>query len=270
MATEYKLSYTASEIDEILGTVGENTSNIYQLQTNKADRTELESAVSMAMEDEKGSIVKLLIDELQGLPVFGIVDENNTITITSQLSSGVYTLKYEDEDGALTDVGAITIGVSGEEIQPTYTNLFNPAEASLNTRYSLGGGTLNSAATGYVLSAEIPCTLSADTEKILRIRGADNALTNGNSAVCYFLSNHEWNLPTDASTNGYAIKFVNTTVYNDDNGDSYVKLGYTANAFDSALADNAYIRIQLYISSSSITTDDIQNIIITIDEPITD
>lgn len=62
-----------------------------------------------AIENEKGNIAQLIINELQGLPVFGVVDENNTITVTSQLSGGTYTLMYENEDGTLLQVGTITV-----------------------------------------------------------------------------------------------------------------------------------------------------------------
>ena len=67
-------------------------------------------------------------------------------------------------------------------------------------------------------------------------------------------------------------------VYTDENGDAYIKLGYinstkgnsATEAFDSAMTATTYIRLQIYISDSTITQSDIENIIITIDEPITD
>lgn len=71
-------------------------------------------------EDMKAVIVSELIAELQGLPVFGVVDENNTITVTSQLSDGTYTLMYENADGTLEAIGTITVG-NGEVVE--YTNL---------------------------------------------------------------------------------------------------------------------------------------------------
>ena len=40
MATEYKLSYTASEIDEKLGKIDENTTNISKLSEDIADLKE--------------------------------------------------------------------------------------------------------------------------------------------------------------------------------------------------------------------------------------
>lgn len=89
------------------------------------------------MDDLKAEIVQEIIRELQGLPVFGVVDENNIITVTSQLSDGTYTLKYENADGTTTEIGTITVGTgtgdgsggddSGETEEPdtptvSYTN----------------------------------------------------------------------------------------------------------------------------------------------------
>jgi hypothetical protein len=71
-------------------------------------------------EDLKNDIVQSIIAELQGLPVFGVVDENNTITVTSQLSDGTYTLMYENADGTLEAIGTITVG-NGDVVE--YTNL---------------------------------------------------------------------------------------------------------------------------------------------------
>lgn len=83
----------------------------------EADKLEIAQTVE---ENAKGDIVQSIIEELQGLPVFGVVDENNIIKVTSQLSDGTYILKYENEDGTLEVIGTITVG-NGEVIE--YTNL---------------------------------------------------------------------------------------------------------------------------------------------------
>lgn len=61
-------------------------------------------------DDAKGIIVQELIAELQGLPIFGVVDENNTVTVTSLLANGTYALKYENADGSTTKIGSIIVG----------------------------------------------------------------------------------------------------------------------------------------------------------------
>lgn len=104
--------------------VGVSYEEFEQVKKQIADQNgRIAEAVDTEIENEKGNIVNLLIAELQGLPVFGVVDANNNITVTSQLSSGTYTLKYENEDGTLTDVGTITI----EEGEVPIINLLSTA-----------------------------------------------------------------------------------------------------------------------------------------------
>ena len=55
------------------------------------------------------SIVQLLIQELQGLPMFGVFDGTSTITLTNMLPSGTYTLKHKDSSGVVQDIGTATI-----------------------------------------------------------------------------------------------------------------------------------------------------------------
>lgn len=65
-------------------------------------------------EAELEAIVQDVITAL-GTPVFGRVDGNNNIILTGELADGTYTLKYEDAEGNVTEVGTIsTIETSGE------------------------------------------------------------------------------------------------------------------------------------------------------------
>lgn len=77
--------------------------------TSGVSESQLEDVVKSKIEDEKGTVVQLLIDELQGLPVFGVVDEDNTITVTSMLSAGTYSLCYENEDESLVGIGSLVV-----------------------------------------------------------------------------------------------------------------------------------------------------------------
>lgn len=222
-------------------------------------------------------IVQAVIVALKGESdaVFGVVDDANNITISGSLESGTYTLKYENADGTTTEIGTFTLG-EGEIA--TYTNLFNPATASINTRYSNSSGTINNSATGYVLTDYIPVTIPSGSEKKLYIKGA--SLKTANSTVLYFISSKQFNQLTNAGTMGVGVGTANgwSNVYTDENGNEYIKLGYcnatqndsSSEIFDANLTDTAYIRVQFQLSSGSITADDIKDIIITIDEPITD
>lgn len=88
-----------------------------EFASDLSDVGNVQSLVATSVENEKGNIINSILTQLQGLPVFGVVDENNQITVTSQLSDGVYTLKYENADGTYSDIGTITVG-SGEKPEP--------------------------------------------------------------------------------------------------------------------------------------------------------
>lgn len=57
-------------------------------------------------EADQEDIVQQVITAL-GTPVFGRVDEDNNIILTGELAEGVYTLKYEDADGNVTEIGTL-------------------------------------------------------------------------------------------------------------------------------------------------------------------
>lgn len=67
---------------------------------------------------DQESIVQDVIAAL-GTPVFGRVDAENNIILTGALADGTYTLKYEDADGNVTEIGKI--------ITAAFTNLADPA-----------------------------------------------------------------------------------------------------------------------------------------------
>lgn len=56
-----------------------------------------------------GSIDEVVAEVLArlGTPVFGRVDANNNIILTGELTDGTYTLKYEDAEGNVTEIGTL-------------------------------------------------------------------------------------------------------------------------------------------------------------------
>ena len=70
-------------------------------------------------EADQEDIVQQVIAAL-GTPVFGRVDADNNIILTGELADGTYTLKYEDADGNVTEIGTLEQGA-------TYTNLADPS-----------------------------------------------------------------------------------------------------------------------------------------------
>jgi hypothetical protein len=60
---------------------------------------------------DQESIVQQVISAL-GTPVFGTVDAENNIILTGNLAEGAYTLKYENMEGELADIGTLKVGSS--------------------------------------------------------------------------------------------------------------------------------------------------------------
>lgn len=58
---------------------------------------------------DQESIVQDVITAL-GAPVFGRVDADNNIILTGELADGTYTIKYEDANGTVTEIGTIEVG----------------------------------------------------------------------------------------------------------------------------------------------------------------
>lgn len=235
------------------------------LKGSKGDKGD-PGATYVLTDADKAEIVQTVLDQLGGQPVSGVVDANNNIIISGSLADGTYTIKYENADGTYTDIGTFDVGATG----PVYTNLFDPAAATLNQRWSnssyaftTGGGN------GYVVSDYIPIPdiSNSSTEHILRFRGGTWA---GQAGIIYYNSSKGVLQASDASSAGVGVTTTSDTPTTDGNGVSQLTLGHKKGAYDSKWANAAYIRITLQINSTStaITADDIQGVIITIDEPI--
>lgn len=60
---------------------------------------------------DQEAVVQQVIAAL-GTPVFGRVDADNNIILTGELADGTYTIKYEDGEGNVTEIGTAKIGSS--------------------------------------------------------------------------------------------------------------------------------------------------------------
>lgn len=91
---------------------------------------------------DQEAIVQQVIAAL-GTPVFGRVDADYNIVLTGELAVGTYTVKYEDVDGTVTEIGELVQG-------PTYTNqlpistdtdgsVYNGTGYKINTRGNSSG-----------------------------------------------------------------------------------------------------------------------------------
>ena len=95
---------------------------------------------------DQEDIVQQVIIALR-TPVFGTIDANNIITLTGVLGEGAYTIKYEDGEGNVTEIGTLNTN-SG----PSYTNwipkainadgtIYNGVGYQKGIRYSASSGT---------------------------------------------------------------------------------------------------------------------------------
>lgn len=106
----------------------------------------------------KVTIVQEVLAQLGGdsNSVFGKVNADGTITITTDLENGVYTLMYENEDGTLTEVGTITVGevATYYSITRTLTNCTSN-KATINVEEGSAWTETLTANDGYKLSSVV-------------------------------------------------------------------------------------------------------------------
>ena len=77
--------------------------------------SEAKAYTDSAIVDFRSEVYALL-----GGEVIGVVDENNNIILTGDLVDGIYTLKYEDVDGNLTEIGTVSVGGDTVEVPITW------------------------------------------------------------------------------------------------------------------------------------------------------
>lgn len=172
MATEYKLSYTAREIDSKLGMI--DTLNNTKLDTsdlNSAINTALIQALSLGIASDgliyifvDGEPVGTGIPQGQSGDVFGYVDENNTIVLNGNLADGTYAVKYEMEDGSTVDIGNMTLGIGILDV----TNLVATAK-------DYNGNILNGV--GYAVDSKLNATVNTTYTAEMAIATATDGYT---------------------------------------------------------------------------------------------
>lgn len=123
--------------------------------------------------EERAALVLEVIDSVkveypEAHVIYGDVDANNIITLHGQLPDGVYTLKYEGEDGNAQAIGTITVG------GPAYTNLAAPTSADWAVDKRLNSSAELTDADDCRTTNFIPCAEG----DILRVKGLDIRYTD--------------------------------------------------------------------------------------------
>ena len=196
-----------------------------------------------------------------------------TITAKSgyELSSVKVTMGGTDISASAVSGGKITISnVTGNivitavatevVVTPTYTNLFVPSKATINSRINSQNAVVSK--DGHIITNTIDISGKvpfADGTKIY-IKGASFTADGNTKIITYTTNNATATTAPYGSLNGSAI-----TTTNEGNGVISVPGSVVKTLGVSGVKSMIMV---LQVSTSAITTADIQNIIITIDEPI--
>jgi hypothetical protein len=107
-----------------------------------------------------------LLAQLGGMPVFGTINDDNTITVTSTLVDGEYVLMYENDEGTLEEIGTIIVG-DGESIP--YTNVLD--EVGYTSGYRINSSGAEVVQEGMCVTGYIPITYGILRAKSITING---------------------------------------------------------------------------------------------------
>lgn len=204
--------------------------------------SEIADEVENQLDGAKADIVVALISQLGGMPVFGTVNSDKTITVTSMLADGVYMLMYTNADGNLEEVGTITVDNNEE----SYINLVRNATKANSTELYEGCGYKNNTylssssgdpgdKSGYVTTGFI----EHDGTPTFYIKGADWVTNDGSCRAMFYNSNYE-KYSTDFYILGTATNNVTRT---QDEGDDFIKVTFNANM--TIVKQAPYIRMCL-------------------------
>jgi len=185
---------------------------------NYYTKAETDAAISVAAPQkgidywtaaEQESIIQQVIAAL-GTPVFGSVDADKNIILTGELADGVYTLKYEDDEGNLTVIGTLAHNAD----TPNYTNVL---PLSIDTDGSIYNGIgymaakrinsshqvvdlQNTAATNPAFVSGLIPIKEGDTIRFKNCyidatnvdKSSKYGFANWNGRICYYTAAKEW------------------------------------------------------------------------------
>lgn len=137
--------------------------------------------------------------------VVGYLDEDNNILLSGALADGIYTLKYENEDGTYTDIGDLVVGAIPEP-EPVKTNFFVESEGFYGRLSSTGANRTDA------FSTFVTNYIAVQKGDIVEVAGC---------AIKICLSENDYN---NAS-------FAYMTGYNSSKANVYTDTSYATNAY---------------------------------------
>lgn len=151
---------------KILSVFNPNTNKYEEIDTLQGGLPE--KGVDYWTDEDQESIVQQVITAL-GMPVFGRVEEDNTIVLTGALVDGVYTFVYEDESGKVSTIGEYTKAPEIINQIPISTDasgaIFDGDGIKNDTRLNSSGA--ETALTGTAITGYIPIKFN----DVVRFRG---------------------------------------------------------------------------------------------------
>lgn len=205
--------------------------------------------------EDQEAIIQQVIAELGGVPVIGVVNDDNTISLRGTLADGAYTLKYVLDDGSAVTIGELVVGEAVEAIinwipKSTDTDGTVYNGTGWKTGYRINSSGNVTAQSGYELTGFIPFTkgdVLRGNEGIIGLAAAGGDVSNTNYNVISFFN----------ASKGF--------IANEGLGASSTADGLTINSDDSFMFDSglnskatddvAYIRVTtVNITASSILT----------------
>ena len=212
---------------------------------------------------DKTQIANIVVTQLGGEPVYGIVGDNKVVTLHGNIAFDEYTFGYI-VNGEFVEIG------SGEyepdepdaPVRADYTNLFNPANATINKRASISSG--YSSCDGAVVSEFINISdkipVSGDFKLYLEGATFDVLSASNNYPRVLFYTSK----PASGFANPYSSAYT-AQLKPVDEGNGVKSYVVTA---DNTNSNVKYMVVVLKVSNTAITTDDIQDIVVTWNEPI--
>lgn len=212
--------------EETLAQIEQNKNDISQLQEeiadldiSKVEQSDLEAEVENQLDGAKADIVTQVLAQIGGMPVFGTVDDNNKITLTSMLADGDYVMVYENDEGTLETICEFTVG-NGESDEPTvneYEVTITANDYTDGSRWSTTDGTIRSNAPGYTAINKIPLNRVSGQTATITLSGitwTDDALATQYAYILMFVG--------ESFTSGHNVPFKGLPKNYDDLGVSAV------------------------------------------------
>jgi hypothetical protein len=196
--------------------------------------------------------------------VVGFVDEDNNIVLSGNLADGTYTLKYENEDGTYTEIGALE--VDNIPNPTTYKNILTSGDytVKLNTRWSSSGKAYKDS--NGMICIFIP--IADVNDKTIRFKGFPYGQQSADSTALWFTvdaSNTQVSALLGLTEAGLPATPWNSK-YLVDEGNGVYSIPINNTTFTN-MTNAANLVINLAVGTSAITTLP-DTLIMTIDEEI--